>query len=74
MAIEQEIKVQVESFEVANVKCGGCAVTIKEGLQGVAGVRDVQVDVAAGRVDVGEDALERDMLQNKLSELGYPVC
>jgi len=73
MAIEQERQVQVESFVVANVKCGGCASTITTGLQGLAGVHDVQVDVASGRVDVAGDTLNRDILQNKLAQLGYPV-
>lgn len=64
---------QTESFEVANVKCGGCAATIEKGLQGLAGVQDVQVDVTTGRVVVSGNDLARELMQNKLSELGYPI-
>lgn len=64
---------QTESFEVANIKCGGCAATIKTGLQDVSGVQDVQVDITGGQVEVIGDGLVRETLQNKLAELGYPV-
>jgi len=66
-------KVQKESFNVANVKCGGCATTIKQGLLDVVGVDDVEVDIAEGRVEVSGKVLTRMALQNKLTELGYPV-
>jgi len=65
--------VQKESFNVANVKCGGCATTIKQGLLDVVGVDDVEVDIAEGRVEVSGKVLTRMALQNKLTELGYPV-
>lgn len=64
---------QKESFIVANVKCGGCATTIKQGLLGLDGVEDVQVDIVEGRVEVSGKALTPVALQNKLAELGYPV-
>jgi copper chaperone CopZ len=64
---------QIESFDVANIKCGGCASTIVEGLQKMAGIQDVQVDIAEGRVKVTGAGLTRQLLQNKLAELGYPV-
>jgi len=71
--ITGEFNVQKESFNVANVKCGGCAETIKQGLLGVGGAEDIQVDIADGRVEVRGRTLTRMPLQNKLAELGYPV-
>ena len=62
-----------ENFEVANVKCEGCATIIKTGLQGMSGVETIQVDVASGRVEVAGGELARDLIQAKLAELGYPV-
>jgi len=65
---------QTERILVANVKCGGCANTIKEGLGGVSGVESVDVDIAAGAVTIG--LVDADMLvsvKNKLAELGYPA-
>ena len=56
-------------FKVANVKCGGCATTIRDGLMSLPGV----VDVSRGEVEVKGDAQERDVLGAKLMALGYPV-
>ena len=64
---------QKEIFNVANVKCGGCAETIKKGLLGIGGAEDIQVDIADGRVEVSGAMLTRMPMQNKLAELGYPV-
>ncbi len=64
---------QTEVFEVNNVKCGGCAEIIREGLSGQIGVAAVDVDVAGGKVTVNGEALDRGGLTTKLAELGYPV-
>ncbi len=61
-----------ESFEVQNVKCGGCASNIENGLKSLAGVEQVSVDVAGGQVEVMGEGLDRAQLAAKLAELGYP--
>ena len=55
----EEFNVQKESLNVANVKCGGCAETIKKGLLGIGGAEDIQVDIADGRVEVSGMTLTR---------------
>jgi copper chaperone len=64
---------QTERILVSNVKCGGCADTIKAGLQAVAGVESVAVDIDEGAVtvDLSSDALAA--VRDKLTELGYPA-
>ena len=62
---------QTEKFRVKNVKCGGCATTIHDGLLGVAGVKDVVV-VQGGEVTVSGEGLDRAALAQKLGHLGYP--
>jgi copper chaperone len=60
-------------FTVQNVKCGGCASAIQTSLRQNAGVREVAVDIPAGRVTVeaeGEDI--RAELSAALTTLGYP--
>ncbi len=37
-------------IEVENIKCGGCANTIKGKLGALDGVSDVQVDIENGRI------------------------
>jgi copper chaperone len=62
----------MERFWVANVKCEGCASTIRNGLQSLSGVTEVEVDIPSGGVMVRGEELSRDRLAAKLAELGYP--
>lgn len=43
-------------FAVTGMTCGHCALSVREEVSGVDGVRDVQVDLAAGRLSVTGDA------------------
>ena len=63
---------QMERFEVMNVKCGGCANTIRDGLLGVTGVQEVTVEIQRGKVAVSGEDLDREALADKLRQLGYP--
>ena len=59
-------------IDVENIKCGGCAGSIKKGLSEDPRVQSVDVDVAEGRVRVetGDDI--RADLVARLGKLGYP--
>lgn len=59
-------------FQVQNVKCSGCASAIRAGLMKHAEVREVQVDVPGGRVQVETTGDVREELSRLLKELGYP--
>ncbi len=59
-------------FMVQNVKCGGCASTIQTGLRQDAKVREVAVDIPAGRVTVETEGDRRAELSAALKALGYP--
>ena len=61
-----------EEFSVENVKCGGCAKAIQQGLQALPGVESVAVTIDGGKVRVEGRDLDRAQLSAKLSELGYP--
>lgn len=61
-----------ETFYVENIKCGGCANTIKDTLQNVLGVQDVEVYVVQDKVCVMGIGLNRAKLKETLSSLGYP--
>lgn len=66
-----------EKFVLTNIKCGGCATIIEDGVRDMVGVDNVTVDVAAGAVEVtgsAEISAElRQQLINKFAELGYPL-
>ena len=59
-------------LKVRNVKCGGCAKTIQDGLAELPGVSAVQVDIDSGRVRVEGENLDRVRIAARLAELGYP--
>ena len=57
---------------VENLKCGGCASTIKKGISSIYGVEEVLVDVESSLVEV---TMKNDVItkvKTKLSKLGYP--
>lgn len=63
---------QSEVFTVRNVKCGGCASNIENGLKELSGIAEVEVVVDSGEVTVRGDGLDRAQIAEKLNALGYP--
>ena len=62
-----EAKIYIE-----NLKCGGCAATIKKGLLSIDNVSKVHVNVEESYVEV--TTVKNDFLgiKEKLSKMGYP--
>jgi len=60
------------SIEVENIKCGGCANSIKKGLMDEAGVSTVEIDVENGMVSIDGENLDRDAIAEHLLKMGYP--
>lgn len=60
-----------QQFEVENIKCGGCMNSIKTALLKLEGVTEVIIDKEIDTVTV-TGAVNRDVIINKLNELGYP--
>ena len=57
---------------VENIKCGGCANTIRTRLEKLDGIDSVTVDVESGRVTVDGDEDTRQNVIERLASLGYP--
>jgi len=59
-------------IEVENIKCGGCAATIKKRLLDDSRIQAVDIDVSTGAITI--DASEDDFTSWKslLLKLGYP--
>lgn len=62
-----------QTFEVHNVKCGGCASTLINSLKDDFGKVEVNLDVMPRQItlDIEDDRLEE--LKVKLRGLGYPL-
>jgi copper chaperone CopZ len=62
-----------ELIIVENVKCNGCANTIKRSLGSLPGVQEVLVDIEQSTVEVvGIEKMDRETLVTKLLDMGYP--
>ncbi|MDV7186936.1 heavy metal-associated domain-containing protein [Lutibacter sp. TH_r2] len=61
------------NIEIVNLKCGGCANSIKKGLLNIEGVSEVSVELETSKVTVevaNEEILSE--VKKKLSSMGYP--
>ncbi len=63
---------KTEEIIIANLKCNGCASTIKKELSSLIGVKEVTVDVEKDAVNVTYETIGRESIINKLHSLGYP--
>ncbi len=60
-------------FEVQNVKCGGCANTLKKSLLEEFGEVEVDLDVEPRKITLEIDPKQEELLKRKLRKLGYPL-
>lgn len=59
-------------IKVENIKCHGCANSIKNGLLKVKGVEDVDVRIDQGIIDVNGKDMDRNEIVSRLHSMGYP--
>jgi copper chaperone len=60
-------------IKVENIKCNGCAHSIKTGLMKIDGIKEVDVDIEHGSIRIdGMENLDRDIITSKLHSMGYP--
>ena len=58
---------------IENLKCGGCAASIRKGLSALPGVTNVEVDLEQNAVTVETpDSDSRALILSTLDALGYP--
>jgi len=62
------------TFQVENVKCGGCASTLTKKLEPLFGSVDVNLDVHPRQITLEVADTQMDALQSALREIGYPLC
>ena len=59
-------------FDLANVKCGGCANSIRKAMEAVDGARVLALDPASGHLEVEAPDNLRSVIAERLHKLGYP--
>ncbi len=60
------------TIDVENIKCAGCANSIRNKLTENERVKHVSVDIEAGQVSIDGDNSARDDLIAALAQMGYP--
>lgn len=61
------------TLEILNLKCGGCANSIKKGILTIEGVDEVSVDLETSKVTVNTTNEQLVLkVKVKLSSMGYP--
>jgi len=63
-----------QTFEVFNVKCGGCASTLKSKLAKEFGDVEVDLEVIPRKITLEIEDKEIDKLAKALKDLGYPLA
>ena len=62
------------TLQIQNLKCGGCAATIRKGLEQLEGISNVHVDNDQSSVSFTyNDEANYYAARNKLTHLGYPL-
>jgi copper chaperone CopZ len=62
-----------ETMFIQNVKCGGCAHTIKTKIEGIENVSNVEITIEEGVLTFECDTLETmEFVKKTLKNIGYP--
>jgi copper chaperone CopZ len=62
-----------KTYTVAGMTCEHCVHAVREEVSGVAGVRDVEVDLASGRLTVLGQSVTDGAVEAAVAEAGYEV-
>ena len=68
----RKLRMMTAAIQIENLKCGGCAATIKKGLLALNSVSEVIVDLEKSLVSVVSADENGMIIKEKLSKLGYP--
>lgn len=68
----RKLRVMTAAIQIENLKCGGCATTIKKGLLSLNAVKEVTVDVENSIVSIISENDDFETIKEKLAKLGYP--
>ncbi len=63
----------IKQYEVLNVKCGGCANTLKSKLREEFDDIEVNLDVNPRVITLDIDDSQEELLKTKLRSIGYPL-
>ena len=63
----------MKTYQVLNVKCGGCAGTLKTKLEEEFGKVDVDLEKTPREIHIHKDTIDEKKLRALLKSIGYPM-
>ncbi len=61
------------TIQIENLKCGGCANTIRKGILSIDGINTIDIDIEKSEVVFdSEDTTTVEAAREKLAKMGYP--
>jgi copper chaperone CopZ len=64
----------MKKYTVLNVKCGGCANTLKTKLEPIFGEVVVNLEVEPREITINKDDIDESKLRETLISMGYPMA
>jgi copper ion binding protein len=61
------------TYTVAGMTCNHCVMSVREEVGEIAGITDVDVDLATGRLTVAGEDISDDAVKAAVAEAGYEV-
>lgn len=61
------------TYTVAGMTCNHCVMSVREEVGEIAGVTDIDIDLASGRLSVAGDDISDDAVKAAVAEAGYEV-
>ena len=71
--MKEQAAIMTRQLSIEGMTCGHCVKHVKKALTGVAGVKAVEVDLAAKRAVVEGDAIDDGALTDAVTDAGYVV-
>jgi copper chaperone len=62
------------TYLVDGMTCGHCVASVEEEVGQLAGVADVAVDLASGRIEVSGDGFTDEQVRRAVEEAGYRIA
>ncbi len=61
------------TYTVSGMTCSHCVLSVREEVSEVAGVQDVDIDLASGRLTVTGENVSDDAVKSAVADAGYEV-
>jgi copper chaperone CopZ len=63
----------IRDYTISGMTCAHCVLSVREEVSEVAGVQDVEVDLASGRLTVTGESISDEAVKAAVADAGYEV-